>query len=107
MTTKKSKIVKKENKYNYCLECIDLDLPNLKSEPLDKFKKIHIILQENSPLPNELIFKIIELSINYMKCTFCDTILGGYHSQRAKYYGKYYKHYDCYMCDNCCWCEVG
>ena len=42
-----------------------------------------------------------------MKCTFCDTILGGYHSQRAKYYGKYYKHYDCYMCDNCCWCEVG
>lgn len=95
-----------ENIFNHCEECIDLDIPIYKCSNLERYKKIFDIFKKNSLLPNELILKIIELSVTYDKCSFCDTKLCGYHTQRAEYYGKYYKNYECKMCNSCCWREV-
>lgn len=99
---------KRENIFNQCDECLDIDIPNIPPfYNIIRYKDIFKLFKENTPLPNELILKIIELSETYSKCTFCKTKLCQFHTERAQKYGKYYRHYDCNMCDQCCWFEVG
>lgn len=44
---------------------------------------------------------------NLTKCSFCNIKLCPDHAKKAKYYGNYYRSKDCYMCDQCCWFEIG
>ena len=97
----------RENVYNYCDECIDLEIPNFKSEPIERFKKIEVILKDNTPLPIEIILKIIEQSNDYKICSCCrKTKLCHYHTQRSEYYGNYYGFGKSTLCSNCCWFHI-
>lgn len=94
----------RENPYNYCDECIDLDLPNFVSPPIKRLKTIFDILKKKTKLPNEIILIIIEKTCDYTICSKCQKIkLCNYHTQRAQYYGHYYGYGNTTMCGNCCW----
>ena len=41
------------------------------------------------------------------KCSFCNVRLCSEHAKKAKHYGKYYRNTECYMCNQCCWFEIG
>ena len=71
------------------------------SECQAKFYYYKIINQKDSLPP-------LKLEDNQLtKCTFCDTRLYPEHAKRAKHYGNYYRSTNCYMCNQCCWFEIG
>ena len=81
------------NKYNDCVECSVF--------PESNRMVYDIIFNELiTKLPPELCYKIIELSVDYNYCSFCEIKLCDYHSIYAKYYLKYYDHG--YICNKCC-----
>jgi len=49
--------------------------------------------------------KFIKTKI-HAKCTLCSKPLCLIHSNRAKNNGLYYRGYNYYMCDQCCWWEI-
>ena len=70
-------------------------------------------------LPHEIKIKIINMlngicsqctikkkTYPITKCSFCNNLLCNKHAQIAFNYGKQYRFYDCFMCDNCCWWEI-
>jgi hypothetical protein len=84
------------SKYNDCKECIDL------SNSIKTYDEIFEILQSLN-LPPEICYKIIELSVNYKYCSFCEIKLCDYHAAYATYYLTHYRGYDHgYMCNKCC-----
>ena len=86
------------SKYNECKECIEFP----KSNSILTYDAIFKVLKSLN-LPPDICYKIIELSVNYNYCSFCETKLCDYHSTCAKYYLKHYKGYDHgYMCNKCC-----
>jgi len=85
-------------KYNKCVECIEFHEINNFITYDELFK---ILLSKG--MPPEICYKIIELSVDYNYCSFCEIKLCDYHSIYAKYYLKYYKGYDNgYICNKCC-----
>ena len=96
--------------YSKCTECHDLsNLPESlwykQYSTFIKNKKIANLLY-STILPTEICDKIVELSQEYFKCSFCKTKLCQIHMERAKHNGFYYKRINCIMCDQCCWWEV-
>jgi len=85
-------------KYNDCVECIEFP----KSNSILIYDAIFKVLSSQH-LPREICYKIIELSVDYKYCSFCELKLCDYHGTCAKYYLHYYKGYDHgYMCNKCC-----
>ena len=96
--------------YSKCCECHDLSkfpksLWDREYSTFMKNKSIAEILY-STKLPTEICDKILEMSQDYYKCSFCNTKLCRTHMERAKHYGLYYRNSDCLMCDQCCWWEV-
>ena len=56
-------------------------------------------------LPLELCEKIMVFYAPSSKCSICQSILCYNHAGRAKYYHKYYRNYEGYMCDQCFRCR--
>jgi hypothetical protein len=82
-------------------KCIDC---NMACNPYTNTNDIITILY--SKLPLELCEKIMTYYLLSYKCSVCQSILCYKHASNAKYYHQYYRNYEGYMCDNCCWWEL-
>lgn len=85
-----------ESEYSNCSECYNYSINNYIYEN-DKKKCLELKLK-----PDEY-----KKQKKYLNCSICQNLLCLTHGKRALKNHKYYRFYLGYMCDNCCWNEIG
>ena len=91
------------NVYSNCIECNSWWDKKNKNKNYKKNIEIENILKYMG-LPKEIAQKIISMSNNILKCTYCNNIYCYIHQKQAYINAKYYKRIGA-LCKDCCWYE--
>ena len=93
--------------YSDCIDCVDLShLAHLISNETHE-KNVVLFKELQKEHKDQKCIEIIKKMNTASYCSICKETLCPDHSKRAYKYHQYYRYFEGFLCDRCCWNEIG